>query len=287
MATTQETRLSKALLIVAAIFFQVSVANAANILFVADAESDTNIPDVLSADGHTVTTVLNDFDSGDDSNGVLQGALASYNAIVWSATGAGSGDEHAAATFTNLSSYISAGGSILVVGYDTIASPEDPNLLAFIGATTSTDTSGENVNGPITGSNILSTGMFDIVGVTPTGGHSDSDTAEGLTTATCVVSRPNEDPGDCAWTLRNLGSGWIAYISNGESGTSEHPSWEDTSAGGDGAYNKAIRNFASNAGGVIQPIETAPVPAVSTLGLVILSIFTLLIGFRLRRKGAG
>ena len=51
-------------------------------------------------------------------------------------------------------------------------------------------------------------------------------------------------PTEFQWTLRMLGAGEIAYVSNGDSGSSAHPSWENTSPGGAGAYNAALRNFA-------------------------------------------
>jgi len=269
---------------VVSLFFIITSSQAANILFVADAQSDTNIPGVLTGDGHTVTTVLNDFDGGTGNNTALQGMLSSYDSIVWSATGTGSGDTHAAATFTQLTNYVTAGGTLLVVGYDTVASPDDPNLIAFLGWTSSDDTSGENVNGPVTGSNILSTGFRNIIGVTPTGGYNDSDTLEGATSGTCVVSRPNEDAGDCAWTVRSVGSGQATYISNGQLGVSAHASWENTSLGGAGAYNAALRNFAFNAGGaiIVPPQPSVPVPTMSVWGLILLS--GALVLFARRRK---
>jgi hypothetical protein len=268
------------------------LAFTANILFVMDGDNDQNIGPVLQGAGHTVTTVLNDFDTTEEDNAVLQGpGLDVYDVIFWAASGSNNGDEHNAATFTNLSTYVSGGGRIFITGYDSIASPRDPNLIAFIGASDSDDSSSENVNGPVTGVNNLSSGVVNIVGVVPTGGHSDSDTAEGLTSATCVVSRPNEGAGDCAWTLRKLGAGEIAYVSNGEDAVA-HPSWNDAAAGGNGAYNAALRNYAANAAGVggtgAPPPPAVPVPTMSTWLMLLMALsLGLLAARRLPRRGGG
>lgn len=255
----------------------IQYASAANLLFVSDDDSSENIAPVLAGDGHTVTTVLNDYDNDtNENNTVLQGpGLDAYDAIFWSASGEGSGDEHAAATFTNLEAYVSSGGRVFVTGYDSVASPSDPNLIAFVGFSSSDDSSSENINGPLIGSNSLTSGVVDIVGVSPSGGFSDSDSLDGALAGTvCVSVRPAgaDGGGLCAWSLRSLGSGEIAYVSNGEFSGGDHPSWENTSAGGAGAYNAALRNFAANAGGVsgpVTPVPTLPLWALGLLGVLL------------------
>ena len=47
--------------------------------------------------------------------------------------------------------------------------------------------------------------------------------------------------------MRGLGSGEIAYVANGSS-TVAPPSWTSTTAGADGAYNGAVRNFVAASG---------------------------------------
>jgi len=222
---------------------------------VSDNTSDLNIGTVLSGDGHTVTTVTNDFSGG--NNTVLQGPFGPFSAVFWSATGTQYGSNHSAATFTNLINYVIGGGRVFVTGYDSIASPLDANLIAFLGGTSSVDFGGNQNSGTITGSNSLSTGVVDIIGVDPTGNFSDWDTLTGLNSDTACVSARSGVSGGCAWSLRTLGLGEIAYISNGEYFTAGngglHPSWEDTSAGGNGAFNAAIRNFAANSVAVPEP----------------------------------
>jgi hypothetical protein len=267
-------------------------ASAANFLFVSDAVESQNIATVLSGDGHTVTTVLNDYeDSTTENNIVLQGGgLAVYDAIFWVASGEGSGDEHAAATRINLEAYVNAGGRLFITGYDSVSSPDDPELVALVGFTTNYDSSSDNLSGPLIGANSLTTGVIDITGVTPTGGYSDSDSMDGALAGTiCISIRPvgSDGEGLCGWSLRSLGGGEIAYVSNAECcDEGDHPSWEDTSPGGDGAYNAALRNFAANAPGVdpgpIGPTTPVPVMPIWSYGLLGLAL-SLLVRRRLRK----
>lgn len=245
-------------------------AHSANILFVSDSQTDTNIPAVLTADGHTVTTVLDDFIG--PNNVVLAGSLAAYDVIVWSATGSGTGSAHDAATATNLTNWVTAGGRLFVTGYDSIISPSDPVLWGLLGGSGAYDV-GSALLGPVINvANTLTTGLVDVRGVTPTGGYTaDMDSLSGLGVDTvCVVADTFNPPGSCHWTLRTLGSGEIAYVSNGELSPSAHASWEDTSAGGAGAYNAALRNFAF-AADAIPPAAPTPVPTLSEWGMIVLS----------------
>jgi hypothetical protein len=212
-----------------------------NILFVSDASSDTNIPTALTGDGHTVTTVTGDFAAG---NATLLGSLMSYHMVYWSATGSGSGSAHSSTVITNLESYVAAGGCVFVTGYDSIASPSDPDLIGFVGGTGSVDLPG--APGPVSSTaNALNWGVVDIMGVTPTGGYSDKDGLTGLS-GVDVVAYSGSGTSSAQWTIRTLGSGMVAYVSNGQSGTSAHASWTTTTSGGAGAYNAALRNFAFN-----------------------------------------
>ncbi|MEQ9081623.1 MAG: hypothetical protein RLP09_47595, partial [Sandaracinaceae bacterium] len=219
-------------------------ASAANILFVSDVNTDNNIPGVLTAEGHTVTVVTNDYDAATDTNAALTGDLGGYHAVFWSATGAGSGALHDASTITALEAYVSAGGMVFVTGYDSVDSPDDPNLFAFVGGTGVRDV--PSAPGPVAMvDNVLTTGVVDIRGVTPTGGFSDRDALTGLAADTVAVVASSGVATETQWSLRTLGRGLIAYVSNGQNGISTaHASWTDTSAGGAGAYNAALRNFA-------------------------------------------
>jgi hypothetical protein len=212
-----------------------------NILFVSDYTSDTNIPDALRVDGHTVTVVTGDYATG---NAALTGSLSGYHMVYWSATGSGYGSTHSATVITALESYVSSGGCVFVTGYDSIASPVDPDLIGFLGGTSSRDV--PSACGPVsTTPNSLNWGIVDIMGVTPTGAYSDRDALTGLSGVT-VAAYTSGSTSEAQWTIRRLGAGQIAYVSNGQSSTSAHASWTTTTSGGAGAYNAALRNFAFN-----------------------------------------
>ena len=216
-------------------------ALAASILFVSDSGADTGIVTALMADGHDVTMRSPDFSGG--SNAALLEDLGAYDAVFWSASGSGSGDAHTdAAVFTNLTSYVMAGGRVFVTGYDSIASPSDPMLVAFLGGTGSMDTPGA-AGALASVESSLTIGVVDIRGVTPTGGSGDTDCVTGASSEVTVLA--SSSSGGCAmWLVRRLGDGEAAYVSNGDSGASSTASWTSTAAGGAGAFNAAIRNFA-------------------------------------------
>jgi hypothetical protein len=217
--------------------------HAAHVLVVADADADTNLIQALVSDGHDVVPITGDFANG---NPTLRGDLSPYDLVVWCANGNTYGDAHSdAAMFDNLLAYVGAGGRVLVTGYDTVASPADPLLIAFLGGTGSTDVP------PLPGAviseiNSLTAGVIDIRGVTPIPTSGDRDTITGLMPGTLEVVGTSNGGGGAQWTLRQLGAGEIAYVSNGDPGASS-ASWVITSSDGSGAYNAAVRNFAAAA----------------------------------------
>jgi len=207
-------------------------ASAADILFVSNSGAGTGIVTVLMGEGHTVTSAA----SGSTA---LAGDLSAYDAVYWSATSSYSVPD---ATFTNLTTYVTAGGRLFITGYDAIIS--NRLLAALAGGTSASDLTSRSDPGPIAMiENSLTTGVVDIRGVTPTGGYSDRDGLNGLTTGTVAVAGSS---GGTQWALRTLGDGEIAYVSNGTYSGS-HASWAVTTAGGAGAYNAALRNFAAGA----------------------------------------
>jgi len=213
-------------------------SNLSNILFVVDGVNGTasEIPAVLTAAGHTVTSVYDDYIGGD--NTVLQGSLNQYDVIFWHASGdAGYGAAHNAATFTNLSSYITNGGAVFVTGYDVIASPTDPELITFLGGTSSSD-GGFDGTETVVGTNSLTTGVTNIIGLnlTTTGDH---DGLNGLQPGTVGVATTGTSHG---WTIRTLGAGEIALVSSTNYVTNAYPAWSTSGSG----YNEALLNFAFN-----------------------------------------
>ena len=219
--------------------FAASPAVAGNLLFVSDSGSETAIADVLEADGHTVTRILGNYEAG--ATPALQGDLSVYAAVFWEASGTGSGGLHDVPTTSAITRYAASGGFVFVTGYDSIASPPDPELIALIGATGSVDVPGPPA--PLTtASTPLTTGVVDLRGALPMGAFADRDAATGLNVDTLAISGSSEQ---AQWTLRPVGDGWIAFVSAGEGlvGTGSDAAWTID----DGAYNGAIRNFAYHA----------------------------------------
>jgi len=219
------------------------------ILFVSDSTSNTGIADALEVEGYTVERALNDFQG--DTNPTLSGDLSEYSAVYWVASGREYGSQHNnPALFENLNSYVSNGGNVFVTGYDSVASPYDPSLIQFLGGISSDDFGGVGSN--VIGANSLTTGFRDIVGVRPAGVYSDTDTLfldpTGGTNTQVVVESGSRD-GGASWTLRQLGSGEIAYVSNGDTEGPWTQSWGNTGDGPFGAYNAALLNFAHAASG--------------------------------------
>lgn len=245
-----------ALILAALMFALPREALAGRFLFVSDVDTDSNIPTVLRGDGHTVDVVTNDYNTTTTNNARLQMPIGAYDAVFWSATGGGAGSVHAAATITNLTSYVTAGGRVFVTGYDSIASPTDPPLIGFLGGTGSIDVPG-NPGPVINVANALTTGVVDIRGVTPTGASGDRDSLTGAMAGTVIVVPTMGSTTEGQWILRTLGTGLIAYVSNGDFGSpsSAHPSWTTTTPLAAGAYNAALRNFVAAArGGAPTPM---------------------------------
>lgn len=211
-------------------------ASAAQVLLVSDAGGDLGIASVLEADGHAVEIRSNDFATGNASMCV---DLARFDLVVWSANGSGYGDVHGdPVVFSCLRAFVETGGRVFVTGYDSVASPTDPLLIEFLGATGSTDVPGPP--GPVTQvETSLTSGLIDLRGVTPIPASSDRDTLTGLGGDTIEIVGTSGG-GGAQWTLRRLGRGEIVYVSNGDAGATSTSGWTD----GSSAYQAALRNFA-------------------------------------------
>lgn len=202
--------------------------------------ADEALATALTNAGYAVTRRTSAFN--EDTEITDFGSLDGFAAVFWSATGGGYGDEHAADTFVPLQTFAEAGGYVMVVGYDTVASPEDIHLITFLGGTGSRD-SGMTV--AITADeNALTTGVQDVAGLTPSGLSGDRDRLTGLLDDVTVVQGTGDE---ASITLRAVGTGYVAYLSNGNSGTSTTSSWTTVADDNSGAVNAMVRNFAYNA----------------------------------------
>lgn len=225
-------------------------AQGARILFVSDTRTDANIPAALALDRHRVTVDLDDYVAGDNPG--LLGSLTAFDAVVWSATGDGTGGAHTnPAVFANLTSYVTGGGLVLVSGFDAVVDPDDPELVAFLGAAGASNSVADPDVVSATRT-LLNVGLFDLRGVRPADFAGDLDGLTGLGTDTVSVV-DSSGGGPAQWTVRTVGSGRIAFIANGDPGPdSAHPSWE---AEGN-AYNRALRNFAYASARGLPAIKT-------------------------------
>ena len=229
-----------------------NLTNGADVLVVSDQDTDSNITDVLVDDGHFVTEVLFDWNAG--VNTFLQGDLDPFDVIVWSASG-DTGGVHESATTNNLFVWANQGGRLLVTGIDSLTDPDDPELIELLGGTSAA------VEGPvetffIDQSNNLTFGRTIVEVRDLRATLLDVDPARsalaGLGTGTLGVL-PATSPGAFFWTLRALGTGELAFVSNGDAG-SVTPSWEA------GPYNAGLRNFVDG-GTVLQDLSRAGLPA--------------------------
>lgn len=243
---------------------------AGNILFVNYNGSDSGLLDALVADGHSVTSVNVD---PTNANNYFQNAnLDQYCAVIWSAAYAYNKDVTGASTI--LFNWVSSGGHVLITTPDGIRN--DGTLAGLLGGSGGTD-SGANLSTIANLSNNLTTGLFDIRGQQPSS-VSDMDAlcsplisgTVGLVSAQYTQCSPNhQDPG-YAWSLRNLGSGQVAFITSGnfDSRTTNDPDWTASAIPGDGVYNAGLRNFAHAA----CTAKATAIPTTSPLALSIMSL---------------
>lgn len=263
-------------------------AQAGNVLFVNYNGSDATVATALAADGHTVTTV--DVDPATAANTYFQTAnLGQYCAVVWSAAYARSVADLSGATGA-LSTWVNNGGHLLISSPDGVASSgTNPNgqmdLVTLIGGSGGRD-SGYNYSTVANVANSVTTGLVDIRNQQPSiPSDTDSICAPLSGDTIGLVTTPNSgcpsEPG-YAWTLRNLGSGQVAFMSSGGfTAANIDPDWSSTAIPGDGVYNAGLRNF------VYAACAPRPqsIPASSPPGLIMLSFLlagVVLIGLKHR-----
>ena len=209
-----------------------SVARAGTVLVVLDYSTGMSMATALMADGHDVTVSPASFDGR--GHPALREDLSAYDAVFWNQDGGYVDDPE---LFANLTSYVENGGRVFVTGYDS--SLYDEQLQAFLGAGDAYDLPGSP--GAILDVDCsLTTGVADIRGLTPSGVR-DTDELVSLASDTQAICNTAFGSG-AQWTLRTLGSGEIAFVSVDNDGV-----WTTVASDGTGAFNAALRNFASAA----------------------------------------
>ncbi len=255
---------------------------AGNILFVSDTTTDLDIATVLQGDGHTVTTVTNDYAGG---NATLKSDLSSYDAVFWSTSQVTHND---AALLAALTTWVQGGGRLFVTGADGVLPSYNPTTAfhEFLGGTAGWD-GGYNLTPIANVETSLTLGVVDVRGLTPAY-ISDTDSLCGpLASGTIGLTSPTTGTSPCAggaygWTLRQLGAGEIAWVQSGNfSGSSDEPLWTDTSPTGFGMYNGAVRNFAFNAS---LPAGGRPIPTLGGWSLALFAALLVMAGWGFVRR---
>lgn len=232
---TKRTFHTSILALAAMLALPTGTAHAANVLFVADAANDMEIAAALTADGHTVTIVTNDM-TPDGRNPALEAALDEYDVIFWSGSG-GAGWMRTGTAIENLTMFVMNGGRVFYTGYDSTVG--ETTLVSFFGFASSHDAVGSPPGAITSEATSLSVGVVDIGGMVPSDGYTDKDCLVGPTSDVTIVVSASGDPSCAQWSVRALGDGEVAWVSNGRYSGAE-PSWSTTTS----PFNAAIRNFA-------------------------------------------
>lgn len=232
------SRFALAALALIAVALHAQRASAARVLFVSDASTDLAIADVLTADGHDVTTVESDFFGG--QNPTFHADLSSYDCIVWSATNDGSTVAHTDnLAFTNLRAFVMNGGNVFVTGAGSVGYG-DSRLVSFLGGTGGTAYTGAP-RAVVDLDTDLTTGVVDIRGVVPRNyAGSAFEALDGLGSDTIAIVLASSDTTGAQWSIRSVGDGHVAWVAGVDGIDNE---WTNAGAGGDGAFNAALRNF--------------------------------------------
>ncbi|MCW8984236.1 MAG: hypothetical protein OQK55_02755 [Thermoanaerobaculales bacterium] len=237
-----------------------NVGLAANVLLIEDQGGFGGAAGILTGDGHTVTEINNEFANGYAN--LLNGAfLAGFDIVVWGARGDGSGTVTPAGVITSLESYIQAGGHLLVTGYDTIGSPDDPGLAGLVRSSTFGDQVSSDPNW-VTGAfdNYILNGPygdFRSLSFVATGYDDDNLTADGGAGAIALVTFP---PGDrVIFTDLPGAAGSVGYWNGGVSGSGN--AQPDFSDGGN--PQNIFRNWVEGSSGALVAVD---VPTLGTLG---------------------
>ncbi|HSO23876.1 MAG TPA: hypothetical protein VLT81_13270 [Chondromyces sp.] len=277
----------RTVLITAAILILVFAATplgAGTILFVSDTTTDLDIVTVLQGDGHTVTSVTNDYAGG---NTALKGDLSGYDAVFWSTSQVNHND---AALLAVLTTWVQGGGRLFVTGADGVIPSYNPTTAfqEFLGGTAGWD--GGYDLAPIANlETSLTVGAVDVRGLTPSY-VSDTDSLCGpLANGTIGLTSPTTGSSPCVggaygWTLRQLGAGEIAWVQSGNFASTnppDEPLWTDTSPTGFGMYNGAVRNFAFNAS---QPAQSRAIPTLGGWAIAAMTALLALAGLGFLRR---
>lgn len=201
-----------------------TVRNGANVLLISDTNELTGVAPALIADGHNVTEVTGEFAAGSPRLSDLN-YLSQFDFVVWGASGAGFGSLHPPAAITTLENYLQSGGDLLVTGYDTLASPDDPALAQLVRSTTRVDIGSTSLTTENIEHFILNGPAGDFRGATIAPNYNDWDGATADTSqGTIALASQNGSAFDAIiytgdiGPVANVQRGSVGYWTGGASG---------------------------------------------------------------------
>jgi len=255
---------------------------AATVLLIEDTGGFGGASGVLTGDGHAVTVINGEFAN---SYANLQNLtfLQGFDVVVWGARGGGSGNVTPVGVTTTLENYLQSGGHLIVTGYDTIGSPNDPGLATLVRSSTFGDqVSGNSTWNTAAIDNFILNGLhgdFRSLSFSATGYDDDNLTADAGAGAVALVTFP---PGDrVIYTDLPAPAGSVGYWNGGVSGSGADAQ-PDFSDGGN--PQNIFRNWISG----IQPgvfVPAVPIPAMGSAALVLLMLILAALGaFALRHR---
>jgi Ca2+-binding RTX toxin-like protein len=237
--------------------------NSSKILLVSDTNGLVGVEGFLTTDGHTVTSVTNEFGTGSPHLNNLA-FLNTFDFVIWDESGAGAGNIQAASVYSTLETYIQGGGHLLVTGYDTLASPADPQLAALVRSTMMVDTGGNTFTTNNVDHFALNGPFGDFRGVTVDPPYGDWDGARANTSAGAISLATFNGYDAIIYTeLPNGGS--VGYWTGGEYGSGVNQGKQDWKT--PGASLNILRNWSIGIGSFSTHENSTPtisgVPAVS------------------------
>ncbi len=216
-----------------------SLGRPRNVLFVSDGTANSDIAALLALDGHTVTSALTAINITERRVPMLEGDLTGYDVVVWSADGGGFGVRYVSSTIAAVQSYVANGGRMLIVGGNivTTLSSDDAEMLGLLGCIDASVTSAALA--PIPAGSPFASGLFNLVGVVPTGLGSGRNVFTGCGGGTMAAHSEGEESA-AQWLSIDVGGG-LGVLSNTDTGVPG--AWLQTPATTDGGAAAALRNF--------------------------------------------
>jgi hypothetical protein len=241
-------------------------AMAGPILLIEDQGGFGAAASVLTSNGFAVTVVNNEFANA-YGNLLNTPFLAGFSLVVYGERGNGIGSQLPGAVANSLESYVQGGGHLLVTGYDTLGSPDDPTLAALLRLTDPADMVSHNTNWQMSansGNPIVNGPFGNLTGLAFSAAGYDDD-AFGLGAGTVALATFGGAQARVTFNDLPGGAGSVGYWNGGASGSASNAQG-DFSAGGN--TQALFLNWAAFAGA-----SPAAVPEPASWALAGLALF--------------